>query len=366
MKRKISMVLLTAAFLAVLFSPHIVWGLFSEQLEIESSEKRTLASLPDFAIETIEEYPKSFEAYYNDHLPFRNHLIRLYNSLQVHLFRTSSHENVILGEDGWLFYASRTDGTTMECYDGSMLFSDEELKRIEDSLVGMQERLAEQGIEFVLFIAPNKERMYSEYLPAYLGEQAEECMLNQVLDHLKAHTSIRVVYPYEELIAYKQAHPEQNLYYKTDTHWNDLGGYIGARALLSEIGIDIAPLDQLDTVSADGDDGDLTGMLNAAGLMEKGFSKRVITNSPNHVQALEENFDGRMEYTAEGAPQKKVFIRRDSFCTAMIPYLRENLSHSIFTHYSRYDAQQVWDEKPDVFVLEIVERYIRWLRSPVL
>ncbi len=366
MKRKISMLLLTAAFLVVLFGPHILWGMLSDRLETESVEKRTLAALPDFALETLEEYPKAFEAYYNDHLPFRNLLIRLYNSLQVHLFRTSSHENVILGEDGWLFYASRTDGTTMECYDGSVLFSDEELKRIEDSLVGMQERLAEQGIEFVVFIAPNKERMYSEYLPDYLGEQAEECMLNQVLTLLKERTSIRVVYPYDDLMAYKQAYPEQNLYYKTDTHWNDMGGYIGARALLSELGIDIAPLDQLDTTAIDGDDGDLTGMLNAAGMMEKGFSKKVITNTPNHVQPVEENYNGRMEYMSEGAPQKKVFIRRDSFSTAMIPYLRENLSHSIFMHYIEYDAQQVWEEKPDVFVLEIVERYLRWLRNPVL
>ena len=366
MKRKISMLLLTAAFLAVLFSPHIVWGLFSEQLEIESSEKRALASLPDFAIETIEEYPKAFEAYYNDHLPFRNRLIRLYNSLQVHLFRTSSNKDVILGEDGWLFYASRTDGTTMECYDGSVLFSDEELKRIEDSLLGMQQRLAEQGIEFVLFIAPNKERMYSEYMPSYLGEQAEDCMLNQVFALLEKHPSIRIVYPYEELMAYKQAHPEQNLYYKTDTHWNDLGGYIGARALLTELGIDAAPLDQLETVSIGDEEGDLTGMLNADGLLEKNFRKKVITNTPNHVKALAEIYDGRMEYMAEGAPQKKVFIRRDSFSTAMIPYLKEDLSHSIFMHYINYDAQQVWDEKPDVFVLEISERYLRWLRNPVL
>ena len=40
--------------------------------------------------------------------------------------------------------------------------------------------LEARGIRFVLFIPPNKERMYAEYLPASFGERADDCALFQV------------------------------------------------------------------------------------------------------------------------------------------------------------------------------------------
>jgi len=362
MKRKASSVLLTAAFLIVLFSPHILWPLFSSQ-EGESAEKRTLAEKPVFTLQEMEAYPKAYEEFYNDHLPFRDRLIKVYNSLLYHVFRTSSHENVIIGKDGWLFYKSRTDGTTMECYDGSMLFTDEELKQMEVNLTETRDRLAEHGIEFVVFIAPNKERFYSEYMPDHYGEQAEECMLNQALSYLREHTDIRIVYPYEEMMAYKAAHPEQNLYYMTDTHWNEIGGYIGTRALLAELGIDIPPLNEYAVASENWREGDLRGMLNADGVAETVIEPVVSSAFGENPQILSNVFDGRMEYQMPGAPHKKVMMRRDSFATAMMPYLSRNLSHSVLVHYSQFQPEQILEEKPDVFVLEIVERYVRWLRN---
>ena len=194
-------------------------------------------------------YPKAYEEYYNDHLPFCDLLIKLYNSMMVHVFHTSSSDDVILGKDGWLFYGSYTDGTSRQCYDGSMLFTGEELEHIAANLTDTKERLAKQGTEFVVFIAPSKERVYSEYMPDYLGEPAQMCMLNQVISFLRDHTDVRVVCPLEEMLAYKQAHPQQLLFYQTDTHWNDLGSYVGTSVLLKELGIQTPPLDRLETVS---------------------------------------------------------------------------------------------------------------------
>ena len=255
---------------------------------------------------------------------------------------------MIVGKDGWLFYGSPTDGTTIECYTGNVLFSDEELERMVRNLTYTRDRLAEQGIEFVVFIAPNKERAYSEYMPDYYGEQAEECMLTQALSYLREHTDIRIVYPYEELMAYKKAHPQQEVYYKTDTHWNEIGGYIGAKALLKELGIDIPPLEQYEITAVGDSIGDLAGTLNVVGFTEKGF----FTDIKRKAGA-----DPRQ------AAEKKILMRRDSFGAAMAPYLADNLSGVELRHYTEFKPEQIWEQKPDVFVIQIVERYVRWLRN---
>jgi len=365
MKRKASSMLLTVAFLAVLFCPHVLWRAVSGTYEAENMEKRTFAEKPVFSIKEVEAYPKAYEAYYNDHLPFRDWLIKIYNSMMVHVFRTSSSEDVILGKDGWLFYRSKTDGTALQCYDGSLLFTDEELEHIAANLSGVQEKLAEQGTEFVVLIAPSKARIYSEYMPDYLGEPAQLCMVNQVMDYLQSHTDVRVVYPYEEMMACKKANPQQAMYYQLDTHWNEFGSYIGTKALLAELGVEILPPAQVETATDQKASGDLVSLLNVWGVEEKGITT-VMSSAQREPETLCYDYYGRSEYVMEGAPEIRLFMHNDSFGAEMARHLKYNLSHTLLMHHSEYEPAQVWEEKPDVFVLEVTERYIRRLRNPLL
>ena len=55
---------------------------------------------------------------------------------------------------------------------------------------------------------------------------------------MKKNTDLRIIFPYDQLKETKKQLKE-DLYYTTDTHWNYLGGYIGASALLKELGIDM-------------------------------------------------------------------------------------------------------------------------------
>ena len=60
---------------------------------------------------------------------------------------------------------------------------------------------------------------------------SEKDNTDQIVEYLKTNTDIRVVYPYEELMRFKEKYPDEPLYYHLDTHWNELGAYIGAKAL---------------------------------------------------------------------------------------------------------------------------------------
>ena len=56
---------------------------------------------------------------------------------------------------------------------------------------------------------------------------------DQLVDYLKEHTTVRVLYAKDELIAHKS--PDYNLYYKYDSHWNTVAAFIGAQMIRREL-----------------------------------------------------------------------------------------------------------------------------------
>lgn len=94
----------------------------------------------------------------------------------------------------------------------------------------------------------------------------------QIVDYLKKHTDVRIVYPYGEMLDAKKE-VKEDLYYSADTHWNQIGGYVGASCLLKELGIETKPLKDLTITKKDHHIGDLSKML---GLVDE--FKSVIRN----------------------------------------------------------------------------------------
>ena len=146
----------------------------------------------------------------------------------------------------------------------------------------------------------------------------------------------------------------------------DLRGIISKLDYLKELGIDIPPVEEHGLASWEWNEGDLRNMLNADGISETVFSPVIHTASGDVPQILHGNVDGITAHKMQEAPEKKVLMKRDSFAGAMIPCLSRNLSKLMTVHYSQFQPELIWEEKPDVFVLEIVERYICWLRNEVL
>ena len=70
--RKISNVILITAFLIIITTPHILFSFLKDEIPVDNSENRKLAEKPVFELENIEDYPSSYEDYYNDNFPFRS------------------------------------------------------------------------------------------------------------------------------------------------------------------------------------------------------------------------------------------------------------------------------------------------------
>ena len=332
-------------------------------------EERSLSPLPYSQeakdaglVTTLETFPAQFENWFNDHLPFRNQLLTLHGLTEYKLLKTSSSQSVIVGKDGWLFYkgAQVADEDPIGDYRGTDLFTEEELQKIAANFTAARDELAARGSDFVIYIAPNKERVYSEYMPDMYGEPASYGTMQQVVDYLSANTDLKVVCGYEDLMAFRAENPDTDLYYKYDTHWNNLGAYIGSERLVNALGYDFTPLEYVEIEDRHTGSYDLARLIHLGSTLNDCPNYVISGYTPHPMETVSEDNGKVFRYrTTDGtAPGGKLFVIGDSFSTMMSPYLACHYQSGYMTFYYHYSHGQLLREEPDAVVYETVERYI--------
>src|SRR5262249_17915244 len=107
--------------------------------------------------------PKAFEAWFLDAFGLRDKLIRLHSLGKLFVFGRSPTPKAMLGRDMWLFYAG---GREMEVARGQAAFTRSDLESWRRVLEAQRDALRLRGIAYVVAIAPCKESVYPEMLPA--------------------------------------------------------------------------------------------------------------------------------------------------------------------------------------------------------
>ena len=351
-----------AIFLVITVSPVFTYFFLGAYVDSKNYENRNMTSKPILTTENYESFPEEYETYYNDNIPFRNQLIRFHNSIDYFLFKQSSSEKVAIGKDGWLFYCSNEDNNPVEQSLGYWNFTNDQLKRIADNLTVTKRVLESQGIEFVLFIAPNKETIYMDKLPDYYEVKSRYTCTDQLIDYLMENTDIQVVYPKQDMLDIKEENPNILLYHKLDTHWNHAGGYIGAKSLASALGIEMPSFSEISLEPIASSSGDLTGMLNIT-IKNGDTDYKVFDITTLNTVNEKKDFGTEYIYHTAGADPRKLFVKRDSFSTALAPSLATQFEHSIWIHDQIFDQQQIFDYDADIFILETAERYEQSLKN---
>lgn len=359
MQKKIGPKVILIAFLAIICFSWLFWIFLEKYVDTTNYENRELAAQPRLTIDGYETYAEEYENWFNDNIPFRNNLISLNTAIDFFVFNKSTNDSVIKGKHDWLFYGNVGDGDPVSCYQGTNLLSEEELQAIAQNCIKQSTFLEEQGKEFILFIAPNKERVYSENMPDKYGEPADNYRALQVYNYLKENTDLRVLYPYDEVMRAKEV--GDAIYYKTDTHWNEIGGYVGASALLLELGIEMPDIlsDDITVTKTNDTAGDLAGMLNLTRQLQKTDCDYSVEGYDNHqMENVEWDFFTMFSYKAVNADPRTIYVIRDSFSTAMAPYIGSQFSEAYLRHKSTYSYEEMEALDPDIVVYEVVERYV--------
>lgn len=283
-----------------------------------------------------------------DHFFLRQELITLHNRLSA-VVHTSGAEDVVLGRDGWLYYAS-----TMDNYTGQNLMTRRELFSAATNLELMANYCREQGREFIFVIAPNKNSLYAENMPDTGISDPRQNAKN-----LYRELTARQI-PYVDLFALFDAR-EEPLYFAHDSHWNSKGAALAADAINDAFGKPGHYFDDPFSAAVP-HQGDLYEMLYPAGKDPE--QDPVCDGKLNFTYAGAATKADSITLITEGDGEGSLLAYRDSFGNLLYPYLADSFASADFSRSPRYDLT-----KPGDFVLiELVERNLRYLITnlPVL
>ena len=278
---------------------------------------------------------------------------RRMNTLLYYATGIFNSNHVIWGKEDWLFYSSTNSGDPIADYTGANSYSDGDLELAKENMLNMQNALQAKGMQFCLLIPPNKENVYAQYMPDKY-RHAETTRTDALVDYL-SENGVNAVNPKEALMACKEPY---RTYFKLDTHWNELGAYIGISETLKTLGIDLpeANADNIeegtDTVS------DLADMVGLTSVFPPDYGFRMSSAIADDNDLIQEEIGSITHWQNENAPiQKSVFVIGDSFRSAMIPDLKALCSDFYVVYRGDYQPEMLDTVNADIVVLEIVERH---------
>jgi len=313
------------------------------------------------------------EGWLDRNFPFRETLIRWYNYSSSKIFGSlSPNSPVLVGKDGWLFLArDRTINVLEDDRNGAPMTA-AEVERLVGEFTRRKDWLAQQGIKYLIVIPPNKDSIYPEFLPNSAAKGPGPSRLDQVLDSIAQHTTLNVLDLRPALLAAKT---KTQVFYATDSHWTADGAFLGYRELILRLAHDFPQLSPMPASAFYPEEygfpgGDLAYMAGLEDLVTE--DKRVlIPKRPLSARRMSIGVDKPGYFqpaqvsVIEGSTLPRAVFFHDSYFWDMLPFLGEHFSRMVSVWvrpglakgHSIFDKELVSEEKPDVVIEEIAERF---------
>lgn len=346
MKKKLPAILFIALFTALCLLPfagRLVFGASSAG----ANERR--AAMPqikerDGSLNT--DYLFELSEHFNSSFFLRQELITANSALTAGAFGVSAKDSVILGKNGWLYYAD-----TLPDYTGSERMTEREVFSAAKNLALMQEYCEGEGASFLFVTAPNKNSLYPQNMPsvgAVSPEHDAERLLRRAEEAGVNTADLFKLFGGEEEI----------LYFAHDSHWNSKGAALAADAVNAAFGKSSGYFEG-DFSSFENHDGDLFEMLFPA-------AKDSETN-PVYGGGLEYELEGTnvrpdsISISGKGGGEGSLLAFRDSFGNLLYPYLAASFGDFRFSRQTEYDLSLVSELGASCVMVELVERNLNYL-----
>ena len=256
----------------------------------------------------------------------------------------------MLGRYNWLFYASDPD---MKYYTGTNLLSDSKLAEYNALVKRLKEVCNARGIAPFIMFMPNKEQVYSEYMPTM--EIADNYKRTQRLtDYLNANSGVDVIYPIEEL---KTADVYWQTYYKYDSHWNHMGAFIGLQKFYKYIGVATVNPWLLGPYTITADRADL---IDIGGLSRENYPDDYEVMPNYHpevnVEGLNQYADICHTYAGNAPYNCKLVVLSDSYREMMTPFMAKDFTDLVVAHRDFTDQCADDIRNCNILLITAVER----------
>ncbi|ELY2620681.1 hypothetical protein ACN5L3_000827 [Cronobacter malonaticus] len=289
-----------------------------------------------------------------------------------------SPDQVYVGKDGWLFLGENYSSPITTKLLGVNESNKATIKKIASNVASWNSFFRSHGVkDFKIIVGPDKETIYPELAPNWL-KQSEGQILRELI---KSDPDIYID-AFSQIGKAKHL-SEIPLYFKTDTHWNLYGGAIAFNALADRLRLDVPGIKLEDRYHTSDfflkkkEGGDLSRFLKISHLISDDEVEvrrqsltslkvtsvdyktgRIITSGG--FEPIEAPRSLTVYGTARALNNYKVLWLRDSFGTAMSPYMVRTFGNILQVHYGRITPPEikrlVMNYKPDFVFITGVER----------
>lgn len=313
------------------------------------------------------DFSHDFESWYSDHLSFRSQTVTASAYVSSTLFNTGS-ANVTVGKEGSLFLTEE-----LEIYSGITKMTERQIYATAEYLSLLQEYCKDNGKKFLFTAVPDKCTVYSQYVPSYFLKCDDKSDMEKLYDVMNK----KKVDNLDLTSTLTENSDSYDYYFKTDTHWNNLGAFTAWCKIMGKLGASINDYSGIKYKQSEKWTGDLAKMLypynptteyqydlnlpisNSLRITKPAVisGKSDTASKVSDLMGDSEKHDTMIDSINTSGKNGTITVRRDSFGRALLPLFMDNYKKTYFT---RADAVTQGDlSKGSTFVYEIVERNLK-------
>lgn len=359
--------IITALFI-IIISHTLLFRVFNSDRARLIIEKRDAAAVPGFRTDSLRTTADAMSAYFGDQLCGRNRIIPLNNALCYSAFGELIYNpNVYFGRDGWFFYIGANG---RETYENRQPVSAARLERIRLLLEERRDWLASQGTELYLFFPRTSAFIYEDKLGPRLFRYHKKSKLDQLMEYLAEHSSLNIIDVGKPLVEARDT-AFTDLYYRKATHWNYYGAWFAYHEVMNSIRADhpecgeVIPLEEIRWLRypEPRKDMDLIHMAALTGYVMgeeiKPLHPKVNRGDTLEYHPLSDAYDvPRLCIRNRESRGPRMLMFHDSYARYLMPYLNGHFRQSTYLWTPAFSREAVLQEKPDVVIWEMTERFI--------
>ncbi|MBP1587366.1 MAG: hypothetical protein ILO53_03065 [Clostridia bacterium] len=247
------------------------------------------------------------------------------------------------GIHNWYFYSG---DDSIGYLQGDNAQTESEMAAWNDTFTDLKEQCDKRGVNLVVLVCPNKEQVYQEYLPLGLdlSKSDEEKRASVMAEYMKKNSHVKYVYPLQEV---KTAKILYETYYQQDTHWNSVGGFVGAMSVYRALGMPTTGIQNVEVIEYEHSGGDLVSLGVGPATPYTGY---VVNYKPeitvretfyysNTVIGGNETPSGELKIYESDSPNKhKALIIGDSFRHAVGNYIAKDFAKVTQAHRGDFET----------------------------
>ena len=296
-------------------------------------------------------------------------------------YKTTLYKNkVIVGKDNFLFLGNSFK-KVLDKAQGIYPYTLGEIDWWTTKLKNIQNYYNTNGIKFAIIIAPNKHTIYSDKLPNNIIYKTGKTITDEIVKYAK-QKNINILNLKDTLLQNKI---RTQLYFTTDTHWNNQGAEIGYKEsmkfLANTFKVDYKLPKYSMPIAKDRRSGDISAILKINNLLpfnnEIEYQYKFEKNNQiclGNIDRYSLNFDkckkANNPYINSAIPQyiineeasnnSKLLWICDSFATASSKFYTRTFKETWVMHHNHIHGEKlakfVKSIQPDLVIYQIVER----------